>query len=310
MARITVTTPPEVTALDPDLDDIADLSPDDDQLLQYKDGEWDTRDPAQVRDDMALAKDHVGLDQVDNTADVDKPVSTAVGEALDNKQPLDDDLTDIAGLAPNDDDLIQRKGGVWTTRTPAQVKVDLAIADAAMPPIVLPEDYDYLAWTFDPVHMAGATLRYPYTGVVHFTEVVLRQAQTITNIVTYQAALGTGLANCFVGLYNRAGTSKLAESANVSATFTSGANSIKTLPLTTPYAAAAGIYKVGFLIGSETDSPTWGIAAEFALTGDPVNHGAATTRMGYATASGLTALPASLGTLSAYAKPAFWMALS
>ena len=46
---------------------------------------------------------------------------------LSNKQPLDSDLTDIAGLVPSNDDIIQRKAGTWTNRTMAQLKTDLAL---------------------------------------------------------------------------------------------------------------------------------------------------------------------------------------
>jgi len=46
---------------------------------------------------------------------------------LSGKQPLDSDLTAFAGLTPADDDLPQRKGGVWTSRTPVQVKADMAL---------------------------------------------------------------------------------------------------------------------------------------------------------------------------------------
>ena len=42
-------------------------------------------------------------------------------------QLLDSDLTAIAALSPADDDFIQRKGGVWTNRTVAQVKADLGL---------------------------------------------------------------------------------------------------------------------------------------------------------------------------------------
>lgn len=38
------------------------------------------------------------------------------------------ELSAIAALAPADDSLIQRKGGLWVARSPAQVKVDLALA--------------------------------------------------------------------------------------------------------------------------------------------------------------------------------------
>jgi hypothetical protein len=47
-------------------------------------------------------------------------------------QPLDSDLTAIAALTPTNDDIIQRKGGVWVNRTMAQLGTDLsAIFQAA-----------------------------------------------------------------------------------------------------------------------------------------------------------------------------------
>jgi hypothetical protein len=46
---------------------------------------------------------------------------------LAGKQPLDSDLTTVAGLAPTNDDVLQRKAGAWTNRTPAQLKLDLSL---------------------------------------------------------------------------------------------------------------------------------------------------------------------------------------
>ena len=40
-------------------------------------------------------------------------------------QPLDADLTDIAALSPDNDDVVQRKAGAWTNRTLAQLISDL-----------------------------------------------------------------------------------------------------------------------------------------------------------------------------------------
>ena len=54
-------------------------------------------------------------------------VQTAIQELDSEKQPLDTDLTDIAAIAPSNDDIIQRKAGAWTNRTPAQVKSDLVL---------------------------------------------------------------------------------------------------------------------------------------------------------------------------------------
>ena len=42
-------------------------------------------------------------------------------------QAADADLTAFAGLAPTNDDVVQRKSGAWTNRTMAQVKTDLAL---------------------------------------------------------------------------------------------------------------------------------------------------------------------------------------
>jgi hypothetical protein len=76
---------------------------------------------------QTLNKADVGLANVDNTSDANKPVSTATQTALDGKQAADSDLTAIAGLSPANDDVIQRKSGAWTNRTPAQLKADLAV---------------------------------------------------------------------------------------------------------------------------------------------------------------------------------------
>lgn len=75
-----------------------------------------------------VTKSDVGLGNVDNTSDANKPVSTAAQTALDAKQDLDSDLTAIAGLTPSNDDVIQRKAGAWTNRTPSQLKTDLSLS--------------------------------------------------------------------------------------------------------------------------------------------------------------------------------------
>jgi parallel beta-helix repeat protein len=76
---------------------------------------------------QTLSKAVVGLANVDNTSDISKPVSTAQQASLDAKQPLDTDLSAIATLSPSNDDVIQRKSGTWTNRTPAQFKTDLTL---------------------------------------------------------------------------------------------------------------------------------------------------------------------------------------
>lgn len=80
--------------------------------------------------EIVLTKADVGLNNVNNTADANKPISTSTQTALDGKQPLDSDLTAIAGLNPADNDVAQRKAGAWTNRTPAQLKTDLGLVKA------------------------------------------------------------------------------------------------------------------------------------------------------------------------------------
>jgi hypothetical protein len=54
-------------------------------------------------------------------------VSSAIQTQLDAKQAGDADLASIAGLAPTNDDVIQRKSGSWVNRSMAQIKTDLAL---------------------------------------------------------------------------------------------------------------------------------------------------------------------------------------
>ena len=62
-----------------------------------------------------VTKAQVGLGNVDNTSDLNKPISTATQTALNNKQNLDSDLTAVAGLSTTG--LVTRTGaGSATTR--------------------------------------------------------------------------------------------------------------------------------------------------------------------------------------------------
>jgi hypothetical protein len=57
-------------------------------------------------------------------------VTSAIQTQLNNKQPLDSDLTTIAGLTATTDNVIQSVGSAWASRTPAQLKSTLALAKA------------------------------------------------------------------------------------------------------------------------------------------------------------------------------------
>ncbi len=55
---------------------------------------------------------------------------TSLVTDLSNKQPLDADLTTIAGLTVVNDSIMQGKSGAWAVRTPAQFKTDLVLVKA------------------------------------------------------------------------------------------------------------------------------------------------------------------------------------
>ena len=84
---------------------ISGLTPANDDILQRKAGAWTNRTPAQVKTDLAITKSDVGLANVDNTSDVNKPISTATQTALDLKANTADLgakvlLIDNAGALP------------------------------------------------------------------------------------------------------------------------------------------------------------------------------------------------------------------
>lgn len=78
--------------------------------------------------DATAARSTLGLGSAAtaNTGDFDAAGAAAAAQAA--SQPLDADLTAIGGLSPSNDDIVQRKAGAWTNRTPAQLKTDLSLS--------------------------------------------------------------------------------------------------------------------------------------------------------------------------------------
>ena len=149
-------------AADADLTAIAALAPSDDALIQRKAGAWTSRTPAQVKADMSIGVGDVsGLDE--NTRDVigtalvagsgvavtvDDPgntitiavsgvVADAINDGTTTVAPSQNAVFDalalkIANPGGSNDDFLQRKAGVYTNRTVAQVKTDLGIVAPAL----------------------------------------------------------------------------------------------------------------------------------------------------------------------------------
>jgi len=63
---------------------IADIVAVSNDIIQRKSGAWVNRTPAQLKADLALAKGDVGLGNVDNTSDANKPISTATQTAINS----------------------------------------------------------------------------------------------------------------------------------------------------------------------------------------------------------------------------------
>lgn len=60
-------------------------------------------------------------------------VQAAINELDTEKQPLDADLTTIAGLTATSDNFLQAKSSAWASRTPTQVTADLIDASTLLP---------------------------------------------------------------------------------------------------------------------------------------------------------------------------------
>jgi hypothetical protein len=113
-AAVTTTALAGKQPLDSDLTTVAGLTPTNSDTLQYIAGAWANRTPSQVKITLAITE----ADVANLTTD------------LAAKQPLDSDLTTIAGLTSTTDNMIQGVAGAWASRTPAQVKTALAIAQS------------------------------------------------------------------------------------------------------------------------------------------------------------------------------------
>lgn len=70
------------------------------------------------------------LDELAAALGDDANFAATITTALSNKQPIDADLTTIAGLAPADGSVLARVAGAWNSRTAAQLKSDLGITAA------------------------------------------------------------------------------------------------------------------------------------------------------------------------------------
>jgi hypothetical protein len=110
-----------VQAYSAELAALAALSPSNDDVIQRKSGAWVTRSMAQLKTDLALSKSDVGLGSVDNTSDLNKPISTATQAALDLK---------VTGPASSTDNSLVRFDG--TTGKLIQTGSGVSLTDGGL----------------------------------------------------------------------------------------------------------------------------------------------------------------------------------
>lgn len=107
-----------------------------------------------------------------------------------------------------------------------------------------PDDYGWLSWTIDPSQASTADVAMT-SGTVFTMAVWLRQAATVSNIVTFVNNTATLTAGQnFAGLYDSAGT-RVGVTADQSASWASAG--LKTMALTAPASVTAGMYYIAML---------------------------------------------------------------
>lgn len=76
---------------------------------------------------VTLTKSDVGLNNVDNTSDANKPISNATQTALNSKQDSDTDLTTIAAINSGTSGVLASDGSGWIMKTYNSVKSALGL---------------------------------------------------------------------------------------------------------------------------------------------------------------------------------------
>lgn len=162
-------------------------------------------------------------------------------------------------------------------------------------PASYPSDQGLLAWTYDP-DIAGHVTAQSNAGVagrVTLTKIQIRKSITWANIWFGLSGLDAGatLSNCYLGVYNAAGT-RVGVTVDISADLMTGAVA-KAVALTAPFTAAPGEYFIAMLLNG-----TWTTnALHFKASGAGISVNANLTapRLRYSNMlTGQTSLPASL----------------
>jgi Pectate lyase superfamily protein len=177
----------------------------------------------------------------------------------------------------------------------------------------LPQDASLLAWNYDPATIGSGTA--PASGTVQAIWVPVRVARSITNVILFQVAAGSGLvvSECYAGIYSSAGV-QIGITADQSTPWGTGADVFKTMALASgPFTVSPpGVWVLALANESAGGTPQWGRWQNFTATS--ANAGLSASKARWATGGTTqTSLPAGPITPSSYftlAQVQYWAGLS
>lgn len=139
------------------------------------------------------------------------------------------------------------------------VSLSGTITGAYSQPVILPSDYNYLAWPYPPFLMTGSTTL--TSGSLYAIALFVRQTITVTGLafILSTSMVGGVAAENFGALYSSNGATQLAITADVTATFAGGTSSSpKKIPFTSPVVLGPGTYWATLLANYATTGPAIG----------------------------------------------------
>jgi len=168
-----------------------------------------------------------------------------------------------------------------------------------------PQDVGLLAWVAEPGLITGTAIS--IATRIYLIGVQIRQTTLISNLWCHinVAATTPTTGQNFLGVYNQAGT-LVAVTADISTSTTPAG--IKTLPVTTPFSAPAGLYWVALLFNAGTN-PT---LSTLGTANGIANLSNTATSLRYAVNGTGTTLPSSITPASntATASLNYWVGIS
>jgi Repeat of unknown function (DUF5907) len=242
-------------------------------------------DPGDLPDADASTKGAVQL-----AGDLSGTAAAPTVPGLASKQAADADLTTIAGLSPLNDDIVQRKSGAWTNRTPSQLRTDMGLTTEQIRELTTAQAYfkptGVLRETYSRAASSGENGSVLTSGQGRGTAIVLFAGDVINSITCYSGTTAAGTpTNQWFALTDSSFNTLRVTSDDTTTAW--AASAPKTLNLSSSYTVpTTGVYYVVCVVVATT-VPTV-IRAYTPTTATPSYIGALTPMVGFGGDSGLT----------------------